>query len=84
MKISAGHIGTCVSWTIAGGDTTTVRITGVDRDGISYVCTDGYHEMASTSFAHNLDDLSARWRPATPEETAHFERLYRPGPDQWN
>ena len=84
MKLTRGHAGTCVSWTIPPHTTVTVRITSVTSDGVGTVGTDGVRELQPTSWAIDLDDISARWRPATPDETAEFNRLYRPAPANWH
>ncbi|MCT9093455.1 hypothetical protein N4G70_31985 [Streptomyces sp. ASQP_92] len=84
MKVTAQHVGTCVAWNIRSGATVIVRLTGFGPDGVSYTCTDGFREYQPTSFAISLDDITGRWRPATAEETAEFERLYRPAPENWD
>ncbi|MFD9791324.1 hypothetical protein ACFWXK_10265 [Streptomyces sp. NPDC059070] len=84
MKIRTEHVGTLVSWPISGGDTTTVRIASSGPDCIAYVCTDGYREAAFSSFALS-DDITKRWRPATPGEQAEYARLYQgPRPNNWD
>ncbi|MFI6056520.1 hypothetical protein ACIBCO_41540 [Streptomyces violascens] len=84
MKITPEHIGTCIAWTVRSGGTVVVRLASAGRDGVSYTCTDGFREYQPTSFALSLDDITARWRPATPDETAEFERLYQPAPENWD
>ncbi|GAA2470962.1 hypothetical protein ACFPFX_32820 [Streptomyces mauvecolor] len=84
MKITPEHIGTCVAWNVRSGGTVIVRLASANQDGVSYTCTDGFRGYQPTSFALSLDDITARWRPATAEETAEFERHYRPAPENWD
>ncbi|MEV6048704.1 hypothetical protein [Streptomyces xanthochromogenes] len=83
MKITAQHVGTYVAWTTWSGQS-VVRLASVSGDGVSHTCTDGFREYQPTSFAISLDDITARWRPATADETAEFERLYQPAPENWD
>ncbi|MFD7015204.1 hypothetical protein [Streptomyces sp. NPDC059928] len=84
MKITPEHTGSCGSWSIPYTGTVTVRLAHADQHGVSYTSADGYRKYQPTSFALSLDDITAHWRPATPEETAEFERLYRPAPENWD
>lgn len=83
MKITTAHLGSHVSWTIPPRSTATVRVTSVTSDGISTLSTDGYGEYHPVSWAVSLEDIAARWRPATDEEAAGFELTYRPAPQNW-
>lgn len=84
MKLTRQHVGTCVSWTVPSHDTVTVRIASVGDYGVGTVSTDGFHDLHPTSWAIDLDDIAAGWRPATPDETATFNARYRPAPENWD
>jgi hypothetical protein len=61
-----------------------VRITYVSQSHASYLCSDGVMEGTDAGLYSTLDDRTAKWRPATPEEAAEFKQRYRPAPDNWN
>ncbi|MFB8236112.1 hypothetical protein ACFC58_06130 [Kitasatospora purpeofusca] len=78
--------GDYVSWDGRDG-ASTVRITGVStRYGrfIDWESTDGYEETEDDTVFMSLEAKTARWRRATDEERARFNRLYRPAPQNWN
>ncbi|MFF3931363.1 hypothetical protein [Streptomyces hirsutus] len=60
----------------------------MNREGynpsIGVESSDGYSEGWYESMFASLDNITAKWRPATEEETADFARLYRPAPQNWN
>ncbi|MGX9891413.1 hypothetical protein [Streptomyces sp. NPDC002276] len=58
----------------------TVRVTGVSRSRLTYVCGDGVGEAIEASQWRSLDEQLTGYRPATEEEAAAFEARYRPAP----
>ncbi|MFE4512578.1 hypothetical protein ACFRMQ_00050 [Kitasatospora sp. NPDC056783] len=75
--------GDLVAWDIGHGGTVVVRITSAVPGRITYESSDGCVEAAESTFAYTLDWACRRWRDATAEETAEFERRYRPAPHNW-
>ncbi|MFJ5928000.1 hypothetical protein ACIQF6_35935 [Kitasatospora sp. NPDC092948] len=77
--------GDYVSWDLRD-DTVTVRITGTSTTYgryIHYESTDGHGEMVDETAFMSLEAKVSDWRPATDEERARFDSLYRPAPQNW-
>ncbi|MGJ3559649.1 hypothetical protein ACR6C2_16895 [Streptomyces sp. INA 01156] len=87
MNVTFEHVGTCIAYG-QSPDAAVVRITSVNRMGYNpSICVeswDGHGDIWISSMFASLDDITADWRPATDEETAKFERLYQPAPQNWN
>lgn len=72
-----------VAWAIAHSSPAVVRITAVSPDRITYESTDGHRDAAESTFAYTLRWACRNWRDATAQESARFERRYRPAPQNW-
>lgn len=81
ISVAAGQH---VSYNLPHSGAATIRITAVSPGHISYVGTDGVHEMVEAGRYVSLADQTRTWRPATRKEAAAFEARYRPAPDNWH
>jgi hypothetical protein len=75
--------GQYVSWDGRDG-ATTVEVMVVDRFHITYRHTDDYWDGVEATVFSTLAERTARWRPATAEETANFKARFRPAPQNWD
>lgn len=84
MIIKPEHVGTCVAYELPRCDVVVQRVVSVYSDSICLESSDGYSESLWPSMFSSLEDLTKDYRPATVEETAAFERRFRPAPENWH
>jgi hypothetical protein len=75
--------GQYVSWDGPYG-AITVEVMVVNKSRITYRHADDYWDAVESTVFSTLAEKTARWRPATAEETASFKARFRPAPQNWD
>ncbi|MGA5497741.1 hypothetical protein ACPCSP_25595 [Streptomyces cinereoruber] len=76
----AWQVGDYITWP---GNPDCYRLVHVGRFAITYEARDGVRQEAEETALRTLAQDTADWRPATPEQIARHQRLYRPAPSNW-